>query len=92
MNAELVTEDGTSFSSPIVTGVAALILEHYPGLSAKQVKQAIMESVEPIKGVMVHKPGTKEMVDFSTLSKTGGIINAYRALQIASKIEEGQKN
>lgn len=86
MNAELVTEDGTSFSSPIVTGVAALILEHYPTLTAKQVKQAIIESVEPIKGVMVHKPGTKELVDFSTLSKTGGIINAYKAVEIASKM------
>jgi len=86
MNAETVTEDGTSFSSPIVAGVAALILEHYPSLSAKQVKQAIMQSVEPVKGVMVHKPGTHEMVDFSALSKTGGIIDAYKAVDIASKM------
>ena len=44
MDAEFNTADGTSFSSPIVAGVAALILEYYPDLSASQVKHAILES------------------------------------------------
>lgn len=86
-NAEFNTADGTSFSSPIVTGIAALILEYYPKLSASQVKQAILESVTPLKGMMVFKPGSHDLVDFTTLSKTGGIVNAYRALEIASKMK-----
>jgi cell wall-associated protease len=90
-DAETITDDGTSFSAPIVTGIAALILEYYPSLSAQQVKQAIMESAAPLKGVMVLKPGTKQSVDFTTLSKTGGIVNARLALEIASKMKGERK-
>ncbi|HWD87040.1 MAG TPA: S8 family serine peptidase [Mucilaginibacter sp.] len=86
MDVETSTDDGTSFSSPIVTGIAALIREYYPSLSAKQVKQAILQSAEPIDTVKVYKPGTKDLVTFSSLCKTGGIVNAYRALEVASKM------
>jgi subtilisin family serine protease len=90
-DAETITDDGTSFSAPIVTGIAALILEYYPDLSAGQVKQAIMESATPMKGTIVLKPGTKEKVDFTTLSKSGGIVNARKALEIASKMKGERK-
>ncbi len=91
-DAELNTEDGTSFSAPIVAGIAALCLEYYPDLSAKQIKEAILGSALPLNGTMVIKPGTKdEKVDFATLSKTGGIVNAYRALQIASEMKGERK-
>lgn len=84
-DAEFNTADGTSFASPITAGVAALLLEYYPTLSARQIKQIILKSAVPLKGTMVYKPGsTTEKVDFTTLSKTGGIVNAYRAVQIAS--------
>lgn len=89
--AEFITDDGTSFSAPIVTGIAALILEYYPELSARQVKQAIMQSATSLKGTMVIKPGTKEMVDFSTLSISGGIVNARRAVEIAAKMKGERK-
>jgi len=84
---EFNTADGTSFSSPIVTGVAALVLEYYPKLSAAQLKEAIIESATPLKGTMVYRPGSKKLVDFSTLSKSGGIVNAEKALEIASKMK-----
>jgi len=92
MDAEFNTEDGTSFSSPIVSGIAALILEYYPDLSASQVKHAILQSATPLTGTMVIKPGSKtEKVDFASLSKTGGIVNAYKALEIASKMKGERK-
>jgi cell wall-associated protease len=88
MDAEFNTADGTSFASPITAGVAALVLEYYPNLSAKQLKQVILESATPLNGTMVLKPGsTTEKVDFTTLSKTGGVVNAYRALLAASKLK-----
>jgi subtilisin family serine protease len=91
-DAEFNTEDGTSFSAPIVTGIAALCLEYYPELSARQLKQAVLESAVPLTGTMVIKPGSKtEKVDFTTLSKTGGIVNAYRALLVASKMKGERK-
>jgi cell wall-associated protease len=92
MDAEVNTEDGTSFASPITAGIAALILEHYPTLSSRQIKQAILQSAKPLTGLMVYKPGSKtEKVDFTTLSKTGGIANAYDALVIASKMKGERK-
>jgi subtilisin family serine protease len=92
MDAEVNTEDGTSFASPITAGIAALILEHYPTLSSRQIKQAILQSAKPLTGLMVYKPGSKtEKVDFTSLSKTGGIANAYDALVIASKMKGERK-
>jgi cell wall-associated protease len=91
MDAEFNTADGTSFASPIVAGIAGLILEYYPTLSAKQLKQAILQSATPLTGTMVFKPGTQDKVDFTTLSKTGGIANAYRALQIAATMKGERK-
>ena len=50
-----------------------------------------MESATPLKGTMVLKPGTKEKVDFTTLCKTGGIVNARKALEMASKMKGERK-
>ncbi|MVN90670.1 S8 family serine peptidase [Mucilaginibacter aquatilis] len=91
-DAEFNTADGTSFASPITAGVAALLLEYYPNLSARQLKQIIMQSAKPLTGVMVKKPGSDERVDFTTLSKTGGVVNAFEAVQIAAKTKGERKN
>ncbi|MDB5009519.1 MAG: hypothetical protein JWQ06_308 [Mucilaginibacter sp.] len=92
MDSEFNTADGTSFASPITAGIAALLLEYYPDLSAKQLKQVILASVTPLTGTMVLKPGSKtEKVDFASLSKTGGIVNAYKAMQLASKLKGERK-
>lgn len=77
---------GTSMAAPVVTGVAALILEFYPNLTAQQVKYCIEKSaVSP--GVKVKKPGSEdELVNLSDISKSGGIVNAYEALKLASTL------
>lgn len=77
---------GTSMATPMVAGVAALILEYYPQLTAKQVKNILLKSVISLKGKMVLKPGTKEMVDFASLCSSGGVANAYNALKMAGEI------
>lgn len=92
MDGEFNTADGTSFASPITAGIAALILQYYPDLSAKQLKQVILQSATPLTGTKVIKPGSEdEMVDFTTLSKTGGIVNAAKALELASKLKGERK-
>jgi hypothetical protein len=40
---------------------------------------------------MVTKPGTEEKVPFSSLSVTGGLVNAYNALQLADSMVNGDK-
>ncbi len=90
-DAEFNTADGTSFASPITAGVAALVLEYYPTLSAKQLKEVIIASAKPLNGMQVIKPGSKEKVDFTTLSRSGGVVNALEALKIASKMKGERK-
>ncbi len=77
-------ESGTSMASPVVTGIAALIMSYYPELSAQQVKNIILESVTKIDQ-MVYKPGTQQEVHFSQLSRTGGVVNVYNALKLAEE-------
>jgi subtilisin family serine protease len=77
---------GTSMASPVVAGLAALIMEYYPSLSPKQVKMVIEKSAQkpPTK---VKNPGTGEQVELSDISKSGGIINAYEAIKLASALK-----
>jgi subtilisin family serine protease len=77
---------GTSMASPVVAGLAAFILEYYPTLSAKQVKMVIEKSSQN-PSVKVKIPGTSEQVNLADISKSGGIINAYEAIKLASTIK-----
>ncbi|MFZ9386856.1 MAG: S8 family peptidase [Chitinophagaceae bacterium] len=80
---------GTSMASPVVAGLAAFIMSYYPTLSPAQVK-TIIEKSAMNPGKNVNNPGTDEMVDLSELSRTGGIINAYEAIKLAS-VTKGEK-
>ncbi len=82
--------NGTSMACPLVAGIAALTLEYFPSLTAKQLKYVIEKSAQmpPYK---VTKPGTDEMVNLSDISKTGGIVNAYEALKLAATLKGENK-
>lgn len=81
---------GTSMACPLVAGIAALTLEYFPNLTAKQLKYVIEKSSQN-PGVKVDKPGTEEKVDMSELCKTGGIVNAYEAVKLASTLTTDKK-
>ncbi len=76
---------GTSMASPNVAGVAALIRAYYPSLTAVEVKQIIMESGTSLKN-MISVGEDKHKVNFSEISKSGKIVNAYNALLLAEKM------
>ncbi|HCL84448.1 MAG TPA: peptidase S8 [Chitinophagaceae bacterium] len=80
--------DGTSMAAPVVTGVAALILEYFPNLSPEEVKYCIDKSAyQP--ATKAKKPGSEnELVPLSELSASGGILNAYGAVKMASAMSE----
>ncbi len=84
---------GTSYSAPIVSGVAALIRSYYPKLTASQVKEIIMESgvSYDIDVEIKNEDGTKKLVPFSELSKSGKIVNAYNALLMADQVSKKKK-
>jgi subtilisin family serine protease len=82
---------GTSMSAPVVAGVAALVMEYYPALSARQVRQVLMRSVMKLPHPMVKMTATGSTVDFRTLSLSGGIVNAYNAVKLAAKLKGERK-
>ena len=82
---------GTSMAAPVVTGVAALLLEYYPNLTPQQVKFCIERSAVAPPG-KVKVPGSEDkVVSLADISKSGGIINAYEALKLAAAISGGKK-
>lgn len=87
------TYSGTSMACPAVAGVAALVMSQYPKLSAKEVKTVLMKSVTNLKDLDVKQPNDRrdeeeKIVKFGSLSKSGGIVNAYEALKLAEKMSK----
>lgn len=83
-------KSGSSMSAPVVSGVAALLFSYFPSLSARQVKEILLKSAfKPNQ--LVNKPQTKIQVAFSSLSVSGGIVNAYNAVEMAIKLTKGDK-
>jgi len=80
---------GTSMACPVVAGIAALIMEYYPSLTASQVKN-IIEKSAIIPTEKVKLPGTSDKVMLSDISKTGGIVNAFEAVKMANTISGGK--
>lgn len=83
---EYGNNSGTSMAAPMVAGVAAMIRSYYPNLSVKQVKEAILKGAYKID-FEVNLPGSLDKkVRFSELCTTGGILDAYAAMEYASKM------
>ena len=80
--SEYANLQGTSMASPVVAGLAGLILSYYPKLTAVQVKEVIEKSAVVITN-KVKNYATGKMVMLNTLCRTGGIVNAFEALKMA---------
>ena len=81
-------DSGTSLSSTLTSGVAALLFSYYPNLTSSEVKHILMDSGLEFK-FEVSTP-TKEDKDkktpFNKLSKSGKVLNAYNALIMTDNI------
>lgn len=83
---------GTSMASPVVAGVAALLMTYYPELTVGEVKDILIQTAVTRKGVEVQKPRdphlvtSGEKVSFSELCVAGGIVDAWEALKLADVI------
>ena len=80
--SKYANKSGTSMAAPVVTGIAAVLKSYFPALTVAQLKRIILQSAEPTH-TQVHQPGTKKLVDFRELSETGGVVNLYRAVELA---------
>lgn len=73
---------GTSMASPVVAGVAAVLKSYFPKLTYADIKRIIMQSATPYS-TKVTRPESTDTVSFSTLSRSGGIVNLYDAVKMA---------
>lgn len=80
-------QQGTSMAAPVVAGLAALIRSYYPELPATEVKRIIMQSVTRVdQRVKVTGPdGRTTRVSMNDICVTGGVVNAYKAIQLAEE-------
>lgn len=63
-------DSGTSFSAPIVSGIASLLLSKYPNWTPEQIEWALESSAERV-------------IDSEWTSEGGyGVVNAYKALSV----------
>lgn len=68
--SKYTTWSGTSMAAPVVAGLAALIREYYPKLTAVQIKNIIMKSI-------IKRPVLADKC------VSGGVVNAYNAIKLA---------
>lgn len=73
LNPQYRYTQGTSFSAPIVAGVAAMVWAHRPELTAQQVRQIILDTARPVPAL-------------SGKVATGGMVDAEAALQRADLV------
>jgi subtilisin family serine protease len=87
------TSSGSAFAAAMVTGVAAFIKSHYPGMSPAAMRKLLMNSVtgrgdaEIEKQFYLYKDGRKgrlvtDLLLFTDLCASGGILNAEKAIQM----------
>lgn len=79
---------GTSMAAPMVSGVAAMLQSYFPTLTMHEIKAILLKSAQSYKGTKHVKPGSEELVDFATLSVTGGVINVKNAVKMCLDLEK----
>lgn len=77
--------DGTSMAAPVVSGVAALLRSYFPSLSAAEIKSILEASALPVG--MNCGPSIKGN---KVPCCRAGLVNAYRAVQLAWKRTKGR--
>jgi subtilisin family serine protease len=87
---------GTSMACPMVSGAAALLKSYFPEMSMKDIADVLLKSATSYRGELQVKPGgmsrdeelQSDMVDFGSLSTTGGIINLAEAVKMCLEMEK----
>jgi len=76
-SSQYKTDSGTSFSAPLVSGVAAMLMSQNPNLSSLEIKSIIMNTA-------------KKSASMTGKTVTGGILDANAAMQYVTSIKSTQ--
>ena len=85
---------GEGLACATVAGVAALLKSYFPKLTGSQIRDILLKSVTSRKGVEVEKgirvndQPSQDLFLFDDLCISGGIVNAYQAIEEAAKISK----
>ena len=77
-------------AAPMVAGVAAMLKSYFTTLSMKEIKDIMLKSAKSYKGTQQFKPGSEELVDFSSLSTTGAVVNVKNAVKMCMELEKSK--
>ncbi len=92
MNNTYESVNGTSFSGPVVTGVAALLKSYFPKVTPQQMIEIIMTSGVAIdEEVKIPGNDKGKTAKLNDLSVSGKIVNAYQAVKLALQWETEKK-
>lgn len=75
----LVVASGTSFSSPYVAGVAALMREAHPGITGNEIMNRLATTAKPVR-MQSNQRVTQDYLS-PTFQQGGGMIDAYAAVR-----------
>ena len=75
LNGEYSSDEGTSMSTPYVTGAAALLMSYKPDLTRLEIKNIILSSVDKY-------PQLADKIS------SGGVLNMFKAIQQANTIAQ----
>jgi subtilisin family serine protease len=75
---------GTSMAAPEVTGCTAILKGYFPNASAEEIKILLTGSARKYEGVRVKMREENGKYLFSSLSKTGGVVNVFEAFKTAN--------
>lgn len=87
------TGTGIGMAAATTAGVAALIKAYYPQLNGSQIRQLLLDNVtsradtEVEKSMRVDGQITQDLFLFGDLCLSGGILNAYKAIVAADKLQ-----
>lgn len=76
---------GTSMAAPVAAGIAAIIKGYFPNATASEIKIILTNSARKYDGLKVKMRDKSQRPSFTSLSKSGGVIDALSAYRLAKE-------
>lgn len=72
---------GTSMAAPVVSGILSVLMAQNLNYAPEQIRQIVLRNGRDKSSLQVLKPGMGDLVKFGDLSRTGSIVDNYKALE-----------